>query len=120
MTNLPRGEADPVQLIVDRVAERIRYYRRLKRWDQRELSARAGMSVHSLSFLERGKSAMTVRSLVRIALALGVRPQELLQAPKSQDDVAPRYGRGYQPRNGQLKAKRKDGGKITTQANVDC
>jgi transcriptional regulator with XRE-family HTH domain len=63
------------------VGERIRDLRRIRRWTQRELAGRAGLSSQRLSKYERGDHAPPLRTLMRIARAFGILVDGLLPAP---------------------------------------
>ncbi|WP_368233485.1 helix-turn-helix domain-containing protein [Anaerotruncus rubiinfantis] len=61
------------------VGENIVRLRQLKGWTQEDLAHYADLTVSSISKIERGKSNPTLRTLDRIADALGVETDELLR-----------------------------------------
>jgi len=61
------------------VGENIVRLRQLKGWTQEDLAHYADLTVSSVSKIERGKSNPTLRTLDRIADALGVETDELLR-----------------------------------------
>jgi transcriptional regulator with XRE-family HTH domain len=66
---------DTMQTISDRVRE----LRRARGLDQRELAARAGVSMQTISNLETGRLRdLKVSTLSALARSLGVSPAELL------------------------------------------
>jgi transcriptional regulator with XRE-family HTH domain len=60
------------------LAERIKVLRRSKRWSQEQLAERAYMQRSYLADLERGYRNPSVRTLLKVANALGVSIQALL------------------------------------------
>jgi transcriptional regulator with XRE-family HTH domain len=62
---------------------------------QRDLAARAGVAVNTIAELEAGKRQAYPVTVRKLARALGVPPQELLESPADADGRAdPRPGRG--------------------------
>src|SRR5690606_4447153 len=68
--------ADPEQAddpdSMDRVAERLRSMRQRRQFTLQTLSTASGISAAMLSQIEHGRSSPSIRTLVRIARALGV------------------------------------------------
>ena len=58
---------------------RIKHYRELKRWSQLELGARAGIAQSAISAYENGEKGMMVETAQKIADALGVKLDKLLE-----------------------------------------
>jgi len=58
---------------------RIKHYRELKRWSQLELGARAGIAQSAISAYENGEKGMMVETAQKIADALGVELDKLLE-----------------------------------------
>ena len=54
------------------LAERVKYLRRSKRWSQEQLAERASIQRSYLADLERGHRNPSVRTLVKVANAIGV------------------------------------------------
>src|SRR5512139_1135336 len=74
---LPRWRADPV-----RAGRRLRHYREAAGLDQPHLAQRVGISHEALSTLERGHRAPVIRTVHRLAAALGIPAAELVsEAP---------------------------------------
>ena len=65
---------------VRRVARRIAEVRRQRGLTQEQLAERVGTSVRALQRTEAGAQNLTLRSVARLALALGVKPEELIVA----------------------------------------
>ena len=63
---------------MEEVGQRIRAIRRSKGLTLRRAARAAGLAVSTLSNMERGRHAISVANLVRIAAALGVTPASLL------------------------------------------
>jgi transcriptional regulator with XRE-family HTH domain len=61
---------------------RLRWYRDQAVLTQRELAEKAGITVLSVSKLERGEQIARPRTIRALARALHIRPQELLDADK--------------------------------------
>lgn len=59
--------------------QRIRRNRKAKRMTQNELAEAAGISLSFLNFIERGARRASMETLIRIASALEVTPDELLK-----------------------------------------
>lgn len=72
------------------IGKRIRDKRLEQSLSQETLSGSAGISTRSLSFIENGKTHVTVDSLYRIAYALGVTVDELIYG--SVENVSVPYG----------------------------
>jgi len=63
---------------MDEVGERIRSIRKSKRLTLRKAAQAAGLAVSTLSNMERGRHAISLTNLTKIAGALGVLPASLL------------------------------------------
>jgi transcriptional regulator with XRE-family HTH domain len=63
----------------DTVAVNIRRLRNQRGWTQEDLADRAGLSVRYLGQIERAQTSTTVTVLGRLALALKVKPAELVE-----------------------------------------
>ena len=61
------------------VAKNITRNREAKNWSMRQLADLAGVSPESLSNIESAKVTISGASLCKIAFALGIRPNELLE-----------------------------------------
>ena len=61
-----------------RLAERVRTFRKAKGWSQEELADQAGLHRTFISQVERAAKRTTIRSVERIAKALGVNFGQLL------------------------------------------
>lgn len=57
----------------------IKKYRELRGFSQEELARRSGVSQGMISFAERGEKDLTVRMVKRLAAALGVKLEKLVQ-----------------------------------------
>ena len=77
--------------------KRIRRVRRDQELSQRELAQRAGLSLNTVSLIERGRRTPGVDTLARIARALGVSPGELIEEPALAGKAEAPLGSG-QPR----------------------
>lgn len=64
-----------------RVAERIREVRVAAGKSQEQVAERLGCAVPNYRRMERGKQNLTIDTLYRIAIAIGVDPDALLAAP---------------------------------------
>jgi len=72
----------PETIIAD-VGLRIAEARRARGWTQQDAADRLGMEVQSWQRIERGTN-LTIRSMVRIAAALGVATKDFFEQPSSQ------------------------------------
>ena len=54
------------------IGDRIRYFRRSKRWTQQELAARTGVTTAFIGYLERGEKKPSLETMVKLGEALGV------------------------------------------------
>jgi transcriptional regulator with XRE-family HTH domain len=70
-----------MEIYAARVADRIKEYRRAQGLTQLRLAEIADMSLENIKDIESGKRNPTLRSLVKIAHALGISPSELLAEP---------------------------------------
>lgn len=62
----------------------IKVYRDKKGWSQEELGSRAGgIPQSAISAYENGEKQMMVETMMKIAKALGITPNKLLQKPNS-------------------------------------
>ena len=61
------------------VGEKIRYFRKEKHFSQKKLAQQAGISNTYLCDVEKGRSNCSLETLVKLADALDVKPEELLQ-----------------------------------------
>jgi excisionase family DNA binding protein len=71
---LPRWRADPAH-----AGRRLRHYREAAGLDQPHLAQRVGISPEALSNLERGHRAPLIRTVHRLAAALGIPPADLVR-----------------------------------------
>jgi transcriptional regulator with XRE-family HTH domain len=65
---LPVSETHVLKLLADR----IKFLRRAKDWSQEQLAERAAIQRSYLADLERGRRNPSVRTLVKVANALGI------------------------------------------------
>ena len=91
---MPRGSSE--DRVLRDVGRRIAELRTERGWTQEDFAERAGWSWKYAQRLESG-GGMTLRTLVRVANALGVKPGELLEAPKSRAVRRGRPRKGRQP-----------------------
>jgi HTH-type transcriptional regulator / antitoxin HipB len=75
---------DPEQVIRD-VGRRISEIRQGRGLTQEQAAERLDLSLKGYQFIERGVQNLTIKTLVRIATALGVRTAELFAAPASRE-----------------------------------
>lgn len=66
--------------VVDIIAENVRRLRGTRAWSQEELAERCDLHRTYIGAIERGERNITVRTLYRIAEALGCDPLQLLRA----------------------------------------
>ena len=59
-------------ILRETIGARIRALRNNKRWTQEELGARAGLDFTTIGGAERGEKSLSLKSLSRVAQALGV------------------------------------------------
>jgi transcriptional regulator with XRE-family HTH domain len=67
--------------VLRRFGEQVRRHRERVGVSQEALAARAGLHRTYLGGVERGERNVSLRNIVRIAAALGVRPGELFDGP---------------------------------------
>jgi len=53
------------------IAEKVQELREKRHWTQKQLAARAGMKQHAVSRIEKGEISLTLRTVQRVAKALG-------------------------------------------------
>ena len=61
-----------------KIGQSVRYIRMKKSISQEELAFRAGLNMNSISTLERGLNNVKIKTLYRIAEALDVKIEEIL------------------------------------------
>ncbi|MBE7449208.1 MAG: helix-turn-helix transcriptional regulator [Kofleriaceae bacterium] len=71
------------------VGRRIAHARVRRGWTQEALAERYGVSTKYLQRIEAGRQNLSLRSLARIAAALGCRPFDLLRPMRSMARVRP-------------------------------
>lgn len=69
----------PIDEFHEFVGERIRFFRKERGWGQRELAGGSKMSVRTLGLYERGQREVSTSKLVRICVALGIHPGQMLE-----------------------------------------
>ena len=74
-----RAPPDPDD-VIDEIGMRIAELRRAREWTQSEVADRMGVPLRNYQRYEAGNN-LTIRTLVAIAAALGVRPVTLWQEP---------------------------------------
>ena len=62
-----------------RMGQNIRRMRLNQKWTQKDLAARAALSVSQLSRLERGDGGMSVETFFRLCNALACKPADMLE-----------------------------------------
>jgi len=72
---LPASETQILRFL----ANRVKLLRRSRRWTQEKLAERASMQRSYLADLERGYRNPSVRTLLKLANALGVRIRDLFE-----------------------------------------
>lgn len=77
-----RRGAPGLRQLQRRLAVNIRLLRRARNLSQEELSSATGLAVRHLQKVEAGEVNVTLRTLVSLAGALDVDPQDLLQEPQ--------------------------------------
>jgi transcriptional regulator with XRE-family HTH domain len=85
---------DPEQVIRD-VGRRISEIRGGLGLTQEQVAERLGVTLKGYQFIERGVQNLTIKTMVRVASALGVRTAELFAAPASRE-----VRRGRPPKRG--------------------
>lgn len=71
--------------IISDVGRRVAEARRARGWTQQQAADKLKMEVQSVQRIERGRENMTIRTLVRIALAFGVLTRTLFDAPAARE-----------------------------------
>jgi transcriptional regulator with XRE-family HTH domain len=79
--NVPEIPAEVVRDVGRKIAE----LRRGLGLTQEDLAERLGMPIKNLQRIERGLQNLTIRTLVRMAAAVGVKTAELFVAPASRE-----------------------------------
>lgn len=79
--NVPEIPAEVVRDVGRKIAE----LRRGLGLTQEDLAERLGMPIKNLQRIERGLQNLTIRTLVRMAAAVGVKTAELFVAPTSRE-----------------------------------
>lgn len=69
----------------ERIAEKIRRIRKLKKLTQADLAEMTGFAVSHISHLETGRKKVSLDALIRIANALGVTVDQLLEGNQARD-----------------------------------
>ncbi len=59
--------------------QRIKELRRLKNMSQEDLAYRAGLDRTYISSIERGKRNVSLKNIIKVADALGVKPSTILE-----------------------------------------
>jgi transcriptional regulator with XRE-family HTH domain len=80
------GEIITMAINYSRIAEKIRKIRKLKKLTQADLAEMTGFAVSHISHLEIGRKKVSLDALVRIANALGVTVDHLLEGNQIWDD----------------------------------
>ncbi len=66
----------------DSLANSIKYYREKKGWTQDELGHKVNMAQSAISAYEKGDKQMMTETAMKIAAALGITLNQLLEEPK--------------------------------------
>lgn len=61
------------------VGEKIRYFRKEKHFSQKKLAQQAGISNTYLCDVEKGRSNCSLETLIKLAGALNINPEELIK-----------------------------------------
>lgn len=68
-----------VEQVLQRFGANVRAARDARGWTQEDLSGRSGLAVVQVSRIERGKREIRLTTLLRLADAFDMRPDELLE-----------------------------------------
>jgi transcriptional regulator with XRE-family HTH domain len=74
----PTENGAATQTRTERLGALIRELRDIRGWTQEELADRAGVAVSTISTCERGKYALKIDSLCKVASAFDVAPSKLI------------------------------------------
>lgn len=58
---------------------KIKAYREEREWSQEELAIKSGMSQSEISYIEKLDKSPSIHTMVKIAIALGVCPHDLVK-----------------------------------------
>jgi transcriptional regulator with XRE-family HTH domain len=75
--------------LIRAVGRRVAELREARGWTQSELGERLGIALKGVQRIEHGKMNLTLRSLVRIAAALGSAVPDLFVPPKRANPAGP-------------------------------
>lgn len=87
-------KADPVDALV---GERLKYFRTAKKVSQSQLAQAVGLSLQQIQKYEYGSNRMAVSTLVKLARALDVPPEELVANLEAPRDMPRGEGVGSEP-----------------------
>lgn len=88
------ARASPDKGFLERVARRISDARRTKGITQEDFAALIGTAPRSYQRMEAGQQNLTLRTIARIASALGLSPEELIAGGAGEARVSARKARG--------------------------
>ena len=71
------NEEELAKLVLSRMGEKIKSLRREKGWTQEFFAERASINDKEVSHIESGNRNITIETLVKIASALSITPQDL-------------------------------------------
>jgi transcriptional regulator with XRE-family HTH domain len=81
----PQADPETAEGVTRDVGLRIREIRQGRGLTQEQAAERVGLSLKGYQFIERGVQNLTIRTLVKVATALGVRTADLFAAPASRE-----------------------------------
>ncbi len=64
------------------IGRRVTQLRNRKSWSQLKLSLESGVHINSINGIEKGRTNWTIRTLCKLAVALGVPWQDVLRPPE--------------------------------------
>ncbi len=80
-STVPRDETGPPDPLLQAFGDRLRDMREARGWTRDNLFESSGISHRALSYLEWGRRAPTLPTIVALARALGVAPGALVDEP---------------------------------------
>ncbi|MBQ3025866.1 MAG: helix-turn-helix transcriptional regulator [Spirochaetaceae bacterium] len=77
---------DEISLIESKAIQKLKFYREERNLSQFELSLQSGVSQNMITYIETGKRAPTLRTIIKLCNALEISPAKLFEVDNQEKE----------------------------------
>ena len=78
---------DEISLIESKAIQKLKFYREERNLSQFELSLQSGVSQNMITYIETGKRAPTLRTIIKLCNALEISPAKLFEVDNTKSEM---------------------------------